>query len=139
MEGVVDGHAVIVGRPALLADWTMHLPAELEEARRAAEARGQTAVAAGWDGRAAAIFVVADTVKETSAEAVAARKTLGLRPVLLTGDNEATARAVANPGTIDQDRVNAQQARRIIDRLVGYEVSDLLWSKVWRALSHSPV
>src|SRR5512135_2067276 len=47
----------------------------------------------------------------------------------------AVTRAVQNPGTIDQNRVNAQQARRIIDRLVGYEVSDLLWSKVWRGLS----
>ena len=71
VEGVVDGHAVVVGRPALLADWSMHLPPELEAARRAAEARGQTAVAAGWDGRAAAILAVADTVKPTSAEAIA--------------------------------------------------------------------
>jgi DNA topoisomerase I len=47
----------------------------------------------------------------------------------------AVTRAVEHPGTIDQNRVNAQQARRIIDRLVGYEVSDLLWSKVWRGLS----
>jgi Cu+-exporting ATPase len=95
VEGVVDGHALIVGRPALLADWAMHLPPELDAARRAAEARGQTAIAAGWDGRAAAVFSVADTVKESSAEAVAALEALGLRPVLLTGDNETTARAVA--------------------------------------------
>ena len=47
----------------------------------------------------------------------------------------AVSRAISHPGVIDQDRVNAQQARRIIDRLVGYEVSDLLWSKVWRGLS----
>jgi DNA topoisomerase I len=47
----------------------------------------------------------------------------------------AVTRAVANPGTIDIHRVNAQQARRIIDRIVGYEVSDLLWSKLWRGLS----
>jgi P-type Cu+ transporter len=102
VEGVVDGHALIVGRPALLAEWAMHLPAELDAARRAAEARGQTAIAAGWDGRAAAVFVVADTVKDTSAEAVAALKALGLRPVLLTGDNETTARAVAAEVGIDE-------------------------------------
>jgi DNA topoisomerase-1 len=47
----------------------------------------------------------------------------------------AVTRAVANPGKISKDRVGAQQARRIIDRLVGYEVSELLWSKVWRGLS----
>jgi Cu+-exporting ATPase len=102
VEGVVDGHALIVGRPALLADWAMHLPTELEAARRAAEARGQTAVAAGWDGRATAVFVVADTVKDSSAEAVASLKALGLRPVLLTGDNETTARAVAAEVGIDE-------------------------------------
>jgi Cu+-exporting ATPase len=102
VEGIVDGHALIVGRPALLADWSMHLPPELDAARKAAEARGQTAVAAGWDGRASAVFVVADTVKDTSAEAVASLKALGLRPVLLTGDNEATAHAVAAEVGIDE-------------------------------------
>jgi Cu+-exporting ATPase len=97
VEGVVEGHAVVVGRPSLLnqAHPPIHLPPELDAARRAAEARGQTAIAAGWDGRAAAVFVVADTVKPTSAEAIAELKALGLRPVLLTGDNETTARAVA--------------------------------------------
>jgi P-type Cu+ transporter len=102
VEGVVDGHALVVGRPALLADWALHLPPELDAARRAAEQRGRTAVAAGWDGRAAAVFVVADTVKPTSAAAVASLRALGLRPVLLTGDNAATARAVAAEVGIDE-------------------------------------
>ena len=96
VEGIVDGHALVVGRPALLADWSMHLSPELDAARRAAEARGQTAIAAGWDGQATAVFVVADTVKDTSAEAVASLQALGLRPILLTGDNVTTARAVAD-------------------------------------------
>jgi Cu+-exporting ATPase len=95
VEGIVDGRALIVGRPALLADWAIYLSPELDAARRSAEARGQTAIAAGWDGHATAVFVVADTVKGTSADAVASLKALGLRPVLLTGDNETTARAVA--------------------------------------------
>jgi P-type Cu+ transporter len=102
VEGVVDGHALVVGRPALLADWGMRLPAELDAARRAAESRGQTAIAAGWDGRATAVFVVADTVKPTSADAVVALRRLGLRPVLLTGDNETTARAVAGELGIEE-------------------------------------
>jgi len=104
VEGVVEGHALIVGRPALLnsSHPPMHLPAELDAARRTAEARGQTAIAAGWDGRATAVFVVADTVKDSSAEAVASLKALGLRPVLLTGDNETTARAVAAEVGIDE-------------------------------------
>jgi Cu+-exporting ATPase len=95
VEGVVDGHGVQVGRPALMADWGLRVPEHLDAARRAAEARGQTAVLAAWDGEVHALLVVADTVKPTSAEAVASLKALGLRPILLTGDNEATARAVA--------------------------------------------
>ncbi|UGS34486.1 heavy metal translocating P-type ATPase [Capillimicrobium parvum] len=103
VEGVVDGHGVQVGRPALLRDdWGVTLPAELDAARRAAEAQGRTAVAAAWDGEARAVIVVADTVKATSAEAVAGLRGLGLRPVLLTGDNEATARAVAAEVGIDE-------------------------------------
>jgi Cu+-exporting ATPase len=98
VEGIVEGHAVVAGRPALLADWAMHLPPRLEAARRAAERSGRTAIAAGWDGRPTAIFVVADTVKPTSGEAVASLHALGLRTVLLSGDNAATARAVAPSG-----------------------------------------
>jgi P-type Cu+ transporter len=102
VEGIVEGHALVVGRPALLADWSMHLPASLTAAKEAAESRGQTAIAAGWDGEARAIFVVADTIKPTSAEAIAQLKELGLRPVLLTGDNARTARAIAAEVGIDE-------------------------------------
>jgi Cu+-exporting ATPase len=102
VEGVVDGHALVVGRPALLADWAMPLGPALDAARRAAEAKGQTAIAAGWDGQARAVFVVADGVKPSSSEAIAQMKALGLRPVLLTGDNAATARAVAAEVGIDE-------------------------------------
>jgi P-type Cu+ transporter len=102
VEGVVEGHGVRVGRPALLADWGLELPAALDEARRAAERQGHTAVVVAWDGEPRAVLAVADTVKPTSAEAIAALKGLGLRPVLLTGDNETTARAVAAEVGIDE-------------------------------------
>ena len=102
VEGVVEGHALVIGRPALLADWALHLPAELDAARRAAEARGRTAIAAGWDGEAKAVFVVADTIKPTSVQAIEQLKALGLRPVLLTGDNQTTANAVAAEVGIDE-------------------------------------
>jgi P-type Cu+ transporter len=102
VEGVVDGHSIVAGRPALLADRALHLPLELEAAKTAAEARGQTAIAAGWDGAVQAVFVVADTVKPSSAEAVQRLKALGLHPVLLTGDNAATAGAVARQVGIDE-------------------------------------
>ena len=101
VEGVVEGHAVVAGRPALLADWGVELDAPLTTAVAAAQAQGRTAIAAAWDGRARAIFVVADTVKPSSAAAVRELERLGLRPVLLTGDNERTARAVAAEVGID--------------------------------------
>ncbi|HEX8208471.1 MAG TPA: cation-translocating P-type ATPase, partial [Solirubrobacteraceae bacterium] len=102
VEGVVAGHGVQVGRPSFMADWSLRIPDELDAARRAAEAQGRTAVLAAWDGEVRGLLVVADTVKPTSAEAVARLKELGLRPVLLTGDNEATARAVAAEVGIDE-------------------------------------
>jgi len=95
---VVDGEtsrAVLVGRPRLLEERSQHLTRELDRALADARATGATAVAAGWDGRARGILVVADAVKPTSAEAIARFRELGLSPVLLTGDNEAVARAVA--------------------------------------------
>ncbi|GLW98460.1 heavy metal translocating P-type ATPase [Microtetraspora sp. NBRC 16547] len=102
VQGVVDGHAVLVGRPKLLAEWSQHLPVELERAFTAAQATGRTAVAVGWDGAARAVLVVADTVKATSAEAIRELRALGLTPVLLTGDNEAVARTVAAEVGIDE-------------------------------------
>ena len=121
VEGVVEGRALVVGRPALLADWAMHLPPELDAARASAEERGATAIAAGWDGRARAVFAVADTVKETSAEAIAALRELGLRPVLLTGDNEVTARAVAAEVGIEEviAEVLPAQKAAVVARLQG--------------------
>ncbi|MDX6624606.1 MAG: P-type Cu+ transporter [Solirubrobacterales bacterium] len=95
VEGVVDGHGVQVGRASLMAEWSLEIPAELATARAAAESGGATPVFVAWDGAVRAVLVVADTVKPSSAEAVAALKELGIRPLLLTGDNEATARAVA--------------------------------------------
>jgi Cu+-exporting ATPase len=102
VEGTVEGIEVTVGRRALIAERGLRIPPELQEAQLAAESRGQTAVLAAWDGEARAIFVVADTVKPSSAEAVALLKGLGLRPVLLTGDNSTTAHAVAAEVGIDE-------------------------------------
>ena len=101
VEGVVDGHGVVAGRRRFLKDWALHLPPELESAFESAEAAGQTPIVAGWDGEARAVFAVADAVKPTSAEAIAMLRDLGLRPVLLTGDNERVARAVAAQVGID--------------------------------------
>jgi Cu+-exporting ATPase len=95
VQGIVDGHAVLAGRPALLEQWSQSLDDELAAHLTAAQEQGRTAIAVAWDGAARAVLVVADTVKPTSAEAIGRLRALGLTPVLLTGDNEAAARAVA--------------------------------------------
>lgn len=110
---VVDGgdedtsHAVLVGRPQLLAEWSQHLTPRLQSVLEEAQATGGTAVAVGWDGRARGVIVVADAVKPTSAAAIARLRGLGLRPVLLTGDNAVVARTVAAEVGIDEADVIA--------------------------------
>jgi P-type Cu+ transporter len=101
VEGMVEGRGVQVGRPALIAEWGLAIPDDIEEARLRAEEQGRTAVLAAWDGAVRGVIAVADTLKDSSAEAVAAFRELGLEPILLTGDNETTARAVAADAGID--------------------------------------
>ncbi|WP_432487942.1 heavy metal translocating P-type ATPase [Kineococcus sp. SYSU DK018] len=106
VQGIVTvegrSHAVLVGRTRLLSEWSQYLTPELEQAKAAAEAEGKTAVAVGWDGAARGVLVVADAIKETSAEAISQLRALGLTPVLLTGDNETVARSVAAQVGIDE-------------------------------------
>ncbi len=106
VEGVVEGHALVVGRSQLLAEWSLEIPARLAEAQLSAESDGQTAILAAWDGEVRALFVVSDQVKETSAEAVRSLVALGLTPILLTGDNERAAQAVAK--SVGIERVSAE-------------------------------
>src|SRR5256886_407594 len=103
VTGVVGSRAVAVGRAGWLdSEWAMTVPAGLAARAAAAEAAGQTAVFAGWDGQVRGLLAVADTIKPTSAEAIARLRRMGLQPVLLTGDNEAAARAVASAVGIDE-------------------------------------
>ncbi|GAA2920293.1 heavy metal translocating P-type ATPase [Kitasatospora cinereorecta] len=102
VQGVVDGHAVLVGREKLLTEWAMELPGPLRRARDDAEKAGRTAVLVAWDGEARAVLEVADVVKDTSAEAIRRLRALGLTPILLTGDNKAVADSVAAEVGIDE-------------------------------------
>ncbi|GAA1350357.1 heavy metal translocating P-type ATPase [Streptomyces beijiangensis] len=102
VQGIVEGHAVLVGRTRLLSEWSIELPADLERAKARAEASGRTAITVAWDGEARAVLEVADAVKGTSPEAVRRLRALGLTPILLTGDNKAVAEAVAAKVGIDE-------------------------------------
>ena len=101
-RGTVGGREVVVGRAALLAESGMAAAAELAGPCRAWEESGCTTVLVGWDGAVRGALAVTDTVKPSAAAAVAELRALGLHPVLLTGDNEATARAVAAATGIDE-------------------------------------
>ncbi|WP_405759201.1 heavy metal translocating P-type ATPase [Streptomyces sp. NBC_01420] len=135
VRGTVDGHTVLVGRPQLLTEAGITLPDTLATAVADAAAQGRTAVAVGWDGEARAVLEVADAVKESSAEAVAALRDLGLTPILLTGDNRAVARSVAREVGIDEVRaevlpeekahvIRGLQAQGRVVAMVGDGVND---------------
>ena len=119
VQGVVDGHAVIVGRESFLADWALELSPRTAAVKRDAEADGKTVVAIGWDGQATGILLVADAVKPTSAQAISELRTLGLKPVLLTGDNAAVAQRIAAEVGIDEviSEVMPQDKVSVVKRL----------------------
>jgi Cu+-exporting ATPase len=136
VTALVEGHTVAVGRRGWLeSEWGTTVPTPLAVRAAQAEQAGQTAVFTGWDGQIRGLLVVADTVKPTSAEAVGRLRALGLRPVLLTGDNERAARAVAAAVGIDEviaevlpvgkvDAVKRLQAAGRVVAMVGDGVND---------------
>jgi Cu+-exporting ATPase len=136
VEAVVGRKHVAIGRPAWLADaWTLELPRMLADELATAEANGMTAVAVAWDGAVRGLLIVGDTVKESSASAIAQFRRLGLTPVLLSGDNEGAARAIAERVGIDDVRagvtprqkleaITAMQAENRVVAMVGDGVND---------------
>lgn len=94
--GTVEGRDVLAGRAELFRERGWEVPEDLDERRRRAEDRGRTAVLAGWDGSARAMIALRDEVKPSAAEAVRQLHEIGLRTVLLTGDNATTARVVGD-------------------------------------------
>jgi Cu+-exporting ATPase len=109
VSGTVGEVDVVVGRRGWLAErWDLVAADDLVAASVAAETAGRTPVWVGWDGAVHGFVVLGDTVRATSAEAVRRLRGLGLRPVLLTGDNPGAARAVATEVGIEESDVHAQ-------------------------------
>ncbi|MEQ9337763.1 MAG: heavy metal translocating P-type ATPase, partial [Miltoncostaeaceae bacterium] len=135
VEGVVDGEPVLVGRPGLLAERGVVVDADLARSLEGLRAAGRTAVLVAVSGRAVGALAVADEPKPTSAAAVARLRALGMHPVLLTGDNAVTARAVADLVGIEEviadvlpadkvAQVRRLQAEGRVGAMVGDGVND---------------
>ena len=136
VQAVVDGRLVLAGRAAWIAEqWALEVPAALTEQIAAAEGDGATVIVVAWDGVVRGAISVADTVKPTSADAIARLRTLGLAPVLLTGDNPGAAHAVAAAVGISDvraqvtpsgklDVIRALQAEGHVVAMVGDGVND---------------
>ncbi len=107
--------SVIVGRLELLQEEGLRVPRELRESYAVEQAQGRTTVVVGWGGQVRGVIAVADVVKPTSAEAVHDLRWLDLRPVLLTGDHEAAARAVAAEVGIDDVIANVLPEEKVAE------------------------
>ena len=120
-EGLVEGRRVLVGRPRLLRGAGIELPPQLAGAAARYESGGRTAVAIAVDGEPRAVVALADTLRASSPSAVAELRSLGLRTMLLTGDNRRTAAAVADRIGIREviSEVLPQDKARIVGRLQG--------------------
>jgi Cu+-exporting ATPase len=93
--GRIGGVIITVGREEVLRQRLVIIPTVLKNALESSRREGHTAVVVAWDGQAQAVIAVADQPKPTSAEAIASLRLMGLAPVLLTGDNQVTAEAIA--------------------------------------------
>ncbi len=136
VQAVVSGHLVVAGRaPWLVEQWSIEVSPAVTEVISAAEASGATPIAVAWDGSVRGVIVIGDTLKPSSTEAVARFRALGLRPVLLTGDNGGAAGSIASQVGIEEvhagvtprgklDVITRLQAEGHIVAMVGDGVND---------------
>lgn len=96
IQAIVDSHAVLIGSPRLMREWSYEIGSAAEAHVKALESEGKTTMLLAVDGKVEAILAVADVVSEHSAHAIAELRQEGMTPVMVTGDNKATALAIAS-------------------------------------------
>ncbi|MEE8602883.1 heavy metal translocating P-type ATPase [Euzebya tangerina] len=96
VSATVDGQTVYVGTRRLLAEEDLTVAEEFEQLAAKAESTGATVVFAGWDGRCTGVISVADTVKSSAVGVVDALRDMGVDVAMITGDNQRTARSIAD-------------------------------------------
>jgi len=109
----VDGRAVLVGQRRFLGERQITLPDALEQQAVRREEQGHTVVCAAVDGKAAGLLVISDPIKESTPDALRELRALGLKVVMLTGDNERTARHVAQTLGIDEFAAGVKPEQKI--------------------------
>jgi cation-transporting ATPase V/Cu+-exporting ATPase len=135
VRATVDGTVVLVGRRRLMDDGGLTVPAPLAQAVERLEGQGRTAVYAGWDGEVRGVLAVADTLRADAAPAVTRLRAMGMRVVMITGDNRRTAASIAAQVGIDDvlaevlpadkvRRIQALQAEGRVVAMVGDGVND---------------
>ena len=102
-SGRIGGTIITVGREEMFRERLVILPKVIRDALSSSRELGHTAVIVTWGGQAKAVISLADQPKPTSAEAIASLRLMGLAPILLTGDNATTARAIAESVGIETD------------------------------------
>ncbi|MGA9317086.1 MAG: heavy metal translocating P-type ATPase [Nitrososphaeraceae archaeon] len=121
LQAIYADHTILIGNRKLMDDNNIHVTATADSKLKDLENQGKTAVLVAIDNKLAGIIGIADTIKENAKETIDVLKSMGIEVVMLTGDNERTANAVASKLEIDRviAQVLPQEKEQVISKLKG--------------------